>query len=251
MNELESPRKKRQKNQYVLRKFFRGDKSIEDQLFFIPPLLPIMQLLSNGELWHPRTKIYAGSRLTNVQKFNNCFNRREVPPFLRSGYNKKKMIETFQQFLKLRRRTILRDENGKYHISFTKTRDMYDIHHGDSSDTRKKKQQGRMALKAALKKRKDARLKDLEVLNDLEKFIDEYQGKWDIIYEMRDRFDFFLPQYPEKPANIDWIKFDENDNFEITITFEDVVPGEFFKTLNYSKQNTEDLIIKKKQNAGT
>ena len=42
---------------YRLKKFLKGDNSIEDSLFFIPPLHPLLQLNTSGELFHPRTKV--------------------------------------------------------------------------------------------------------------------------------------------------------------------------------------------------
>jgi hypothetical protein len=45
------------KIKYTIKKFMFGDKSLEDSLFFIPPIPPYLQLYCHGELWHPRTKI--------------------------------------------------------------------------------------------------------------------------------------------------------------------------------------------------
>lgn len=61
------------KNKYVLKKFFYGDNSIEDNLFFIPPLHPFLQMASTGELWHVRNKIFNGSLGENIQNFNGLF----------------------------------------------------------------------------------------------------------------------------------------------------------------------------------
>lgn len=51
------PNKKIDRIKYVMKKHFHNDESDEAELFFIPPLHPYIQLLSIGELWHPRTKI--------------------------------------------------------------------------------------------------------------------------------------------------------------------------------------------------
>ena len=45
------------KIKYIIKKFHINDSSNEYSLFFIPPIHPFLQLYSNGELWHPRTKI--------------------------------------------------------------------------------------------------------------------------------------------------------------------------------------------------
>jgi hypothetical protein len=42
---------------YIIKKHFYNDGSDESELFFIPPIHPFIQLLSSGELWHPRTKL--------------------------------------------------------------------------------------------------------------------------------------------------------------------------------------------------
>ena len=39
-----------------LKKFFKGDRSNEDELFFVPPIPPLLVSMSEGELFHPRTK---------------------------------------------------------------------------------------------------------------------------------------------------------------------------------------------------
>jgi len=48
------------KVRYSLKKFLKGDNSSEDSLFFIPPLHPFLQLHTEGELFHPRTKVSRG-----------------------------------------------------------------------------------------------------------------------------------------------------------------------------------------------
>jgi len=50
-------KKDKNKKFYLLDKFMLDDCSIYDKLFHIPPLHPIFNLLGQGELWHPRTKI--------------------------------------------------------------------------------------------------------------------------------------------------------------------------------------------------
>ena len=126
------------KNKYVLSKFFYGDKSIEDNLFFIPPLTPLAQLLSHGELWHVRSKVFHNSKYIDIQNFSgeNCYNETyyhnlnkgktsldyPFPDFLKSSYGREKMIQTFKYFMKLRRLTILKDSQNGYNKHFTKTK---------------------------------------------------------------------------------------------------------------------------------
>lgn len=52
------------KIRYTLKKFLKGDNSIEDSLFFIPPIHPLLQLNAQGELFHPRTKV----NLNDIEK---------------------------------------------------------------------------------------------------------------------------------------------------------------------------------------
>ena len=49
-----------------IKKFLFDDSSVENSLFFIPPIHPYVQLYSKGELFHPRTKI--GSDYTELKK---------------------------------------------------------------------------------------------------------------------------------------------------------------------------------------
>jgi hypothetical protein len=141
------------KNKYILHKFFFGDESLEDQLFFIPPLLPLVNLFCSGELWHARSKIYLGSKFSDIQNFAECFEPERLedeyqnakdngdvdedsdddddnndddddddddagdfffPSFLKSLYDKEEMVTQFRKFVKNRRFTILGDvKDGK------------------------------------------------------------------------------------------------------------------------------------------
>lgn len=130
------------KNKYLLSKFFYGDDSIEDNLFFVPPLIPLAQLVCQGELWHVRSKIYSGSDVIDIQNFfgRDCYTKdfyelhndlrddrgqpREYPfpDFLSSNYNREKMKLAFKHFMKMRRFTILQNAQKKYLKAFIKTR---------------------------------------------------------------------------------------------------------------------------------
>jgi hypothetical protein len=61
------------KHYYKLRKFNYGDDSDESNLFFIPPLHPYLQLSSNGEFWHARSKIFVGSQIQWLGTFAGTF----------------------------------------------------------------------------------------------------------------------------------------------------------------------------------
>ena len=54
------------KHAYILNKFWYGDGGVEDNLFFIPPLHPYLQIFGYGELWHARSKIYKLSVISRV-----------------------------------------------------------------------------------------------------------------------------------------------------------------------------------------
>jgi hypothetical protein len=61
------------KHYYKIRKFNYGDDSDESNLFFIPPLHPYLQLSSYGEFWHTRSKIFVGSQIQRLGKFDGIF----------------------------------------------------------------------------------------------------------------------------------------------------------------------------------
>ena len=47
------------------------DRFVMDNLFFIPPLSPIFQLMCVGELWHVRTKLYKNSYQPFIDNYRN------------------------------------------------------------------------------------------------------------------------------------------------------------------------------------
>ena len=47
------------------------DRFVMDNLFFIPPLSPIFQLMGVGELWHVRTKLYKNSYQPFIDNYRN------------------------------------------------------------------------------------------------------------------------------------------------------------------------------------
>ena len=65
------------KHYYSMRKFNYNDHSDVSNMFFIPPLHPFLQLSSNGEFWHPRSKIFIGSQIKGLGEFASVFDRRE------------------------------------------------------------------------------------------------------------------------------------------------------------------------------
>jgi hypothetical protein len=108
------------KNAYILNKFFYGDKGVEDQLFFIPPIHPYLQLFAVGESWHARSKIYAGSWVQHgffkIDKFGGItFPGNIIPDFLRSEYNREQMFERFKLFI-AQHRAQLQDKQEEEHV---------------------------------------------------------------------------------------------------------------------------------------
>lgn len=61
------------KHYYKMRKFNYDDNSDVSNLFFIPPLHPYLQLSSYGEVWHPRSKIFIGSKIRGLGEFDGKF----------------------------------------------------------------------------------------------------------------------------------------------------------------------------------
>lgn len=77
---------------YVINKFFFRDNSIEDKIFYIPPVHPFLALLSRGEMWHARTKIakdYKDVKKKGRAKFPSGVSmiERTIPEILISDFN--------------------------------------------------------------------------------------------------------------------------------------------------------------------
>jgi len=107
------------KHKYVLNKFFYGDNSKNDNLFFVPPLHPYLQMMSSGELWHPRSKIYNGSNIQEISTFAGLYdeskgvvgvNFDKFPDYLTSQYNQGFFDTEFKNFIAQNRSRINDDE---------------------------------------------------------------------------------------------------------------------------------------------
>ena len=73
MNNLMHKSKNRFKHYYNLNRFFYGDNSVEDNLFFIPPFHPYLQMISEDEFWHARSKVFTGSDINNLPYFADYY----------------------------------------------------------------------------------------------------------------------------------------------------------------------------------
>ena len=111
------------KHKYVLNKFFYGDNSEDDNLFFIPPLHPYLQMMSSGEFWHPRSKIYNGSTIHEISTFAGLYNEikgivgvnfDKFPDYLTSRYDRAQFDTEFKKFI-VENRSIINDDEG--HVS--------------------------------------------------------------------------------------------------------------------------------------
>jgi hypothetical protein len=95
------------KHKYMLNKFLYGDNSVEDNLFFIPPLHPYLQMMSKGELWHPRSKIYNGSNIKEISTFAGLYDNitgvvgesKRFPDYLSSNYQRDVFDTEFKRFI--------------------------------------------------------------------------------------------------------------------------------------------------------
>jgi hypothetical protein len=74
-----------------------------EQLFFIPPLHPHIQLSSNGEFWHIRTLVGKDSSIININSFASIFNFEEnleyFPTFLRSSLDTYALSSLYKKFI--------------------------------------------------------------------------------------------------------------------------------------------------------
>jgi hypothetical protein len=99
---------------YLLDKYFYDDNSINDNLFFIPSLHPLIQLNSYGEFWHPRSKIFNHSKIKSIKSFGPMFydNSNIFPNFLSSKLEKNSMKEKFNKMKKNNRKILNKKKNN-------------------------------------------------------------------------------------------------------------------------------------------
>jgi len=110
------------KTRYRIKKHNYNDNSISGNLFFIPPLHPLIQLLSLGEYWHPRSKIFKNSEIKGIQAFNYFYDDydsvNKFPDYLISSYEKDEMEKKYNLFMKQNRKEVLTKE-GDDNIALT------------------------------------------------------------------------------------------------------------------------------------
>lgn len=110
------------KTRYRIKKHFYGDNSNENNLLFIPPLHPLMQLASGGEFWHARSKIFKNSEIKNINVFawyyDDYDNSYKFPDYLMSNYEKNEMNKKFKLFIAQNRKEVL-DNKGKEDINLS------------------------------------------------------------------------------------------------------------------------------------
>ena len=106
------------------------DRFVMDNLFFIPPLSPIFQLMGVGELWHVRTKLYKNSYQPFIDNYRNLgytnylglhetygYNYNEhvhykVPQYLISDLGLQETIEISEALYKYNRINMLNRESN-------------------------------------------------------------------------------------------------------------------------------------------
>jgi hypothetical protein len=105
------------KHVYILNKFWQGDGGVEDNLFFIPPLHPYLQIFGDGELWHARSKIFKNSKIKRIENFGgkNYFPDFRLPDFLQSTYDKEQMAKRFRLFI-AQHRAQIQDNQEEEHV---------------------------------------------------------------------------------------------------------------------------------------
>jgi len=108
---------KKYADKYILNKYFYNDiNMIENQLFFIPPLYPYLQLCSYGELWHVRTKIPSVALQKYTQNFSGIYNESidHFPDYLTNNLALKDMENEFTLYLKKYRKKIENPHQKEY-----------------------------------------------------------------------------------------------------------------------------------------
>lgn len=90
---------KNDKIRYSLKKFLKGDNSNEDSLFFIPPIHPLLQLIAQGELFHPRTKVNLDELQNKLVKGLFCENEFiQECDYLQSDKSMEELNALYQRF---------------------------------------------------------------------------------------------------------------------------------------------------------
>jgi hypothetical protein len=114
---------------YVLDRFYYGENTINENLLFIPPLHPFIQILSTGEFWHARSKIFNGSVTKGLNKFNNHFNNKSdydsKPDYLNSNIKVEEFTCYLKKFNKKHRELLYFKDDNKYLKKYLKYKTKY------------------------------------------------------------------------------------------------------------------------------
>jgi hypothetical protein len=113
------------KHEYVIKRFFYGDNTVSDNLFFIPPFHPYLQMSTSGEFWHARSKIFTGSKIDDVAQFAGSYRSItgivgdknspfQFPDFLTSKYNKTEIKFNFKKFIDMHRNEVQDKEENEH-----------------------------------------------------------------------------------------------------------------------------------------
>ena len=102
---------------YIIDKHFYNDKSIESQLYWIPPIHPVLLISIYGEVWHARTKISTQLKktpLSNVKGIHSYegSNLDIIPDYLISDYTCNDMNKFYSEYRN--RDIIINKEFRKY-----------------------------------------------------------------------------------------------------------------------------------------
>lgn len=94
---------------YVYPRDYHNDMTGWSGIFFVPPIHPFVQLLLYGELWHARSKIFAGSVLTGVREFAGLYDSDvyPFPDYLKSEFAKETLDKYYKDFEKTYRITLI------------------------------------------------------------------------------------------------------------------------------------------------
>lgn len=108
------------KTYYLIERFFYNDDSVRDNLIYISPMHPYIQLMSKGELWHVRSKIFKGGVIKGIKKFAGIyddydFDEKKFPDYLKSKFDKNTMMIKFKTFIAKNRKELI-DTKLKEHV---------------------------------------------------------------------------------------------------------------------------------------
>lgn len=146
------------KHKYVLNKFFYGDNSEDDNLFFVPPLHPYLQMMAFGELWHPRSKIYNGSTIKEISTFAGLYDDNKgivgvdfdkFPDYLTSLYERSRFDTEFKKFI-AKNRSRMNDDEG---YVTEDTENEYLVFYDAQADGKKTKRKTKRRVKRGTKRK--------------------------------------------------------------------------------------------------